>query len=128
MSNELETQPEAGVIALVGGVLTDVQVLIKQQLALFQHQIKRELSHALEPGVFVAIGLSAVVIGGVLLGGMLVHFLSWIAPVLPLWGYYGIVGIPVAALGGILCLVGIRKFKNFDIPSVEPAQELKEKV
>jgi len=128
MSNDPETRPEGGVVALMGGIITDVHMLIKQQLALFEHDIKGEVSHASEAGSLVAVGLSVIVMGGVLLGGMLVHFLAWVAPVLPLWGCYGIVGAPVAGLGAILCLVGIRKFKSFDTQSVEPAQELKEKV
>ncbi len=128
MSNDLEMRPESGVVALMGGIITDVHVLVKQQLALFRHEIKGEVSHAREAGSLVAAGLSVIVMGGVLLGGMSVHFLMWLAPVLPLWGCYGIVGAPVVGLGGILCLVGIRKLKHFDAPSVEAARELKGKV
>lgn len=128
MSNDLEARPEGGVVGLMGGIITDVHMLIKQQLALFQHEITGEGSHVREAGSLVAAGLSVIVMGGVLLGGMLVHLLAWIAPVLPLWGCYGIVGAPVTGLGVILCLAGIRKLKYFNTPSAEPAQELKEKV
>ncbi len=128
MSNDLEMRPEGGVVALMGGIITDVHMLVKQQLALFRHEIKGEVSHAREAGSLVAAGMSVIVMGGVLLGGMLVHFLMWMAPALPLWACYGIVGAPVAGLGGILCLVGIRKFKRFDNPGVEPVLELREKV
>ena len=127
MSSDLETRPEGDVVALVGGIITDVHALIEQQLALFQHEIKGQVSQAREAGSLVAAGLSVLVMGGVLLGGMLVHLLLWLAPALPLWGCYGIVGAPVAGLGGILCLVGIRKFKHFETPGVEPARKLKEK-
>jgi hypothetical protein len=129
MSNGLETRPETGVMELVSGIITDVHVLMRQQLALFQHEIKGEIGHAREAGSLVAIGLAIVVMGGVLLCGMLVHLLARMAPGLPLWGCYGIVGAPVAGLGGILCLVGIQKFKHFNnATTVEPARDLKEKV
>lgn len=127
MANQLESRPEAGGMELVGGIITDVHVLIRQQLALFQHEIKGEIGHAREAGSLVAIGLAILVIGGVLLCGMLVHLLARVAPGLPLWGCYGIVGTPVAAMGGILCLAGIQKFRRFNTQTAEPAQELKEK-
>ena len=128
MSNGLETQPESSVMELVGGIITDVHVLVQQQLALFQHEIKGEIGHAREAGSLVAAGLAIVAVGSVLLGGMLVHLLARMAPNLPLWGCYGIVGAPVAALGGVLCLMGIQRFRYFNAPTVGPAQDLKERV
>lgn len=128
MSNDLETQPEAGAMKLVGGIITDVHVLINQRLALFQHEIKGEIGRARDAGSWVAVGLAIVAMGGVLLCGMLVYLLARMAPGLPLWGCFGIVGAPIVAFGGILCLIGIQKFKYFNIPIGEPAQVLKEKV
>jgi len=127
MSNDPETRPEAGVTELVSGIIRDVDVLIRQQVAFFRHEIKGEIGHALKGGSLVAVGLAIVVMGSVLFCGMLVHLLARMAPHLPLWGCYGIVGAPVAALGGILCLLGIQKFKRFNAPTVELAQDLEEK-
>ena len=111
MPDDLKTRTETGVMDLVSGIITDVHVLVNQQLALFQHEIKGEIGHAQEAGSLVGIGLAIVVVGGVLLCGMLVHLLARIAPGLPLWGCYGIVGAPVTTLGGILCLMGIQRFR-----------------
>jgi hypothetical protein len=128
MSNDRETRQEAGVMELVNGIITDVHVLTKQQLALFRHEIKGEIGHAREAGSLVAAGLAIVAMGSVLLCAMLVHLLVRMAPDLPLWGCYGIVGTPIAVLGSILCLVGIQRFRYFNTPSVELAHDLKEKV
>lgn len=128
MSDDLKRQPEPGVTELVSGIITDVHVLIRQQLALFQYQIKGEIGHAREAGSLVAVGLAIVVVGSIFLCGMLVHLLARLAPDLPLWGCYGIVGTPVTALGGVLCLVGIQRFRYFNAPTVEPIQDHKEKV
>jgi hypothetical protein len=128
MSNDLETRPEARAMELVSGIITDVQVLINQQLAIFRHEIKRDISHARDAGVLVAGGLAIVLTGGVLLCGMLVHLLAWTVPVLPLWACYGIVGAPIAVLGGVLCLVGIKKFGYVGTPTVEPALDLEENI
>lgn len=126
MSNDLERRPETGVIELVGGIITDVHTLIKQQLALFQHEIKKEIGHTREAGSLVAAGLAIGVVGSIFLVGMLVHLLAQMLPDLPLWICYGIVGAPVTILGGVLCLAGIHRFRHFNVPAVEPARELKE--
>ncbi|MBI5091869.1 MAG: phage holin family protein [Candidatus Hydrogenedentes bacterium] len=128
MSNDLETRPEVRVTELVNDIITDVQVLITQQLALFRHEIKGEIGRAREAGSLVVVGLGIVVMGCLLLCGMLVHLLAQIAPDLPLWACYGIVGAPIAALGGILCLLGIQRFGYFNRGTVELAHDLKEKV
>jgi len=127
MSNDQETRPEAGVFGLLSGIIADIHALTKQQLALFRHEIKGEIGHAREAGSLVAAGLGIIVMGSVLLCAMLVHLLARMAPDLPLWGCYGIVGAPIAALGGILCLVGLQKFKYFNASTMERAHDLKEK-
>lgn len=126
MPNDLETRQEAGVMDLVSGIITDVHVLVNQQLALFRHEIKGDIGHVQQAGSLLAAGLAIVILGGFLLCGMLVHLLAWMAPGLPLWGCYGIVGVPIAVLGGILSLAGMRRFKKFNIAAVEPAYDTKE--
>jgi hypothetical protein len=127
MPNVPETRPEADVMELINGIIIDVQVLIRQQLALIQHEIKGEIKRAVDAGSLVAAGLAIVVMGSGLLCVMLVHLLAQLAPFLPLWGCYGIVGTPVATLGGILCLVGIQRLKHFNAPIDGLAQNHKEK-
>ncbi len=122
-----ETRPENGVMDLVHGILKDVHALTMQQLVLFRHEIKSEIGHAREAGSMVAFGSVIVVMGSLLLCGMLVHLLAQVAPSLPLWGCYGIVGTPIVLLGGIVCLVGIQRFKDLNTPGVQLAHSLKEK-
>jgi flagellar biosynthesis protein FliR len=128
MSNDLETQPEAGVLELLSGIITDVHVLTKQQLALFRHETKEEIVHAREAGTLVAIGFAIVVMGSLLICGMLVHLLVRMAPGLPLWGSYGIVGAPIAVLGGIICIVGVQRFRSVDTTSIEQTRDFEENV
>ena len=128
MSNDQETRPEASVFGLVNGIIADIQVLTKQQLALFRHEIKGEIGHAREAGSIVAVGLAIVVMGSVLLCGMLVHLLARLAPVLPLWGCYGIVGTPIAALGVGLCLMGYQRYRSFNTATATLTHGRKENV
>lgn len=128
MSNDLDTQPEAGVFELLSGIISDVHVLTKQQLALFRHETKEEIGHAREAGTLVAIGFAIVAMGSLLLCGMLVHLLAGMAPGLPLWGCYGIVGAPIVAVGGILSFVGIQKFRSFNTMGIEQTHDIRENV
>ena len=127
MSNDLKTRPEPGVMDLLNGIITDIHVLVRQQMALFRIEIKDEIGHAREAGSLVAVGFAIVVMGGVLFCEMLVRLLAWMAPAVPLWGCYGIVGVPIIVLGGILCLAGIQKFGYFNTTIIEKPHEFKEK-
>jgi len=128
MSNDLETPPAPGAMRLVSGIIADVQLLIAQQLALFRHEIRGEFVRAREAGAIVAGGLATALTGGLLLCGMLVHLLAWLAPACPLWGCYGIVGAPIVALGTVVCFVGMRKFRRFNAVTAEIDRNLKETV
>jgi hypothetical protein len=67
--------------------------------------------------------------GSLLLCGMLVYLLAWIAPGLPLWGCCGIVGTPIVVLGSIVCAVGIQRLRRLlNTRTVVPAQDIEEKV
>jgi hypothetical protein len=128
MSNGQNTPPDAGVVELVSGIITDVQMLIRQQVALLQHEIRGEVRRTREAGSLVAAGLAIAVVGSIFLCGMLVHLLARMVPGLPLWACYGIVGAPIATLGGVLCLVGIQRFSQVNTPIGEPVQDPKENV
>jgi flagellar biosynthesis protein FliR len=127
MPNEPEIRPEATVLELVSGIILDVHVLIRQQLALFQLDIRGEIGRAVRAGSLVTVGLAVAVIGSGLLCVMLVHLLARMAPGLPLWGCYGIVGSPVALLGGVLCMAGIQRLRHFPLLTVEPDHNHRER-
>ncbi len=128
MSNEFDTPTETSVVKLMRGIVTDVQTLVKQQLALFRHEIKVDLDNAREGVVLLGMGLAILIIGGGLIGAMLVHLLAALAPQMPLWGSYGIVGVSIGVLGGICIAAGLKKFKHIELPEVEALHELKEKL
>lgn len=128
MPNDPESRPEADVVGLLRGIIIDVQVLIRQQLALVQYEVKAEIGRAVDAGSLVAAGIAVVLMGSGLLCLMLVHLLARMAPAVPLWGCYGIVGTPVAAIGAVLCLVGLHRLRNFNTPTVDPTQGRTENV
>jgi len=128
MASDLDTEPGASVTSLLKGIVSDAQDLMRQQLALFRAEIKDDFRKTV--GILIAIGSGAfmVAVGAVLLCFMLVHLLAALAPALPLWGAFGIVGACVLLVGGIIAYVAVSKFKTFNPLPDESVQAFQENV
>jgi len=124
--NDLQMDSEVSVTQLVSGIIHDVQKLIQQQLALLRYELQDELAKTKRASVALLAGSVVALVGGILLCLMLIHLLAWAAPELPLWVCYGIVGVPIAALGGALLFVGIRQFQSWHLLPEQSLQALKE--
>ena len=128
MATDFCTEAGPSVTSLLRGIVGDAQDLIQQQLALFRAEIKDDLRKTI--GILIAIvsGAFLIAVGGALGCFMLVHLLHSLAPALPLWGCFGIVGACVALIGGITAYAAIAKFKTFNPLPDESVQALKENV
>jgi len=128
MASDLHTEPGYSVTSLLRGIVSDAQDLMRQQLALFRAEIKDDFRKTV--GILIAIGSGAfmVAVGGALLCFMLVYLLASLAPALPLWGAFGIVGASVALVGGLVAYVAIAKFKTFNPLPDESVQAFQENV
>ena len=128
MASDLHTEPGYSVTSLLRGIVSDAQDLMRQQLALFRAEIKDDFRKTV--GILIAIGSGAfmVAVGGALLCFMLVYLLARLAPALPLWGCFGIVGASVALIGGIVAYLAIAKFKTFNPLPDESVQAFQENV
>jgi hypothetical protein len=128
MSSNLHTEGGAGVTQLVSGIIGDAQELMKQQLALFRHEVQEDFRKTKEAALSLICGVATFQIGAVLLCFMLVHLISYLAPRLPLWGCFGIVGAALAAIGGAIFAAAVARFKSFNPLPDESARALKENV
>src|SRR5438128_1115670 len=127
MIREIETAAEPSITGLVKGILHDLQVLIRQQLALFKHEIKQNLQKSRQAIMLLAAGIGIAAVGGVLLCFMLVYLLAWAFTVLPLWVCFLIVGALCCAAGGGLLFAGINTLKSVTVPE-QSIEALKENV
>jgi len=109
MATNLQTDPGPGVGELVSGIVQDAQELIGQQLALFKQEMRQDLKKAREGVGLLAVAAGILLVGSMLLGLMLVHLLHWLAPSLPEWSCYGIVGGVLAGAGAFLAWQGREK-------------------
>jgi hypothetical protein len=112
--------------ALVGGVISDLQLLIKQELALARREMVDEARKTKDAALSLGVGIGIAALSGLLLTLMVVHLLNWAVPSLPLWGCYGIVAAVLAAAGAVLWLHGKSKAHEIQLVPPQTAETMKE--
>jgi len=135
MATEVQNRSEPSLSSLVGGIVSDVQDLVKQQLQLTRREIEDDLRKTKESALLLVVGMGVLFLGAFPLCLMLVHLLHWLTEPpgsdpasLPLWACHAVVGVVLVVIGGCLCAMGRQKLKSID-PLHNPAtQALKENV
>ena len=122
------TSTEPGIPSLVKGIVNDVGALVKQQIEFAKSEIRMDLKRTGEASKLLAVGSGVAAVGALVLTFMLVQLLSWLAPTLPLWACYAIVGGLILATGAALILMGKKRFDSFNPLPEQTAQSLKENI
>jgi uncharacterized membrane protein YqjE len=123
-----ETQ-QPGLTSLVSGIISDAQDLVKQQLTLFQVEVKNDMRRTLAATIPIVIGGVVCLLAGIMLCVMLAHLIHWLWPdTIPLWGGYAIVGGAFAALGLALVFWGKAQFSKFSPLPDQTVEGLKENI
>lgn len=126
MATDVMPNNQTSVTGLVSGIIDDTRNLLNQQLELLKADVRKDLKEAKEVGLSMALAGALLGVGGLLLSFMLVHFLSWAIPELPLWGSYAIVGGLLAGAGGIVFYLGREKLEKLPLPGEQTVEGLKE--
>lgn len=124
MATDQQTAPGNG--SVVAEILKDAQELIKQQLAMFRAEVQEDLRKTRQVAILMAIGTAVGLLGFLLVGFTLAHFLSWIFPAFPLWASFGVVALVLLATGGGLILAGKQKLATFNPLPDKSAEAVKE--
>jgi hypothetical protein len=136
MATEVQNHPEPSVTSLVGGIVSDMQDLIKQQLELTRKEIEADIRKTRDAASFLFAGIGLVLFGCFAFCLMLAHLIHHLATpaalqdaaAIPLWGCYGIVTIVLLGAGCALAFAGKKKFDSFNPLPDESAQVLKENI
>jgi hypothetical protein len=128
MSPDLQTDSSLGLTPLISGIISDAQTLLRQQLTLFQSEVKNDLGRTRDAAVPLGIGMAVSLMAGVFIFLMVAHLLVWLWPELPLFAAYGIVGVFLGIVGGSLVLVGRSKFAAFTPLPEKSVEGLKENI
>jgi uncharacterized membrane protein YqjE len=126
LEQEHEVQP--GISTLVSGIIHDAQDLVRQQLTLFQVEIKNDTRRTIAAMIPIIVGMLVGLLALVVLALMAAHLLYWLWPELHLWGAHGIVGGVLAVAAGVLIWWGAAQFKKFSPLPDQTVEGLKENI
>jgi len=117
-----------GLTPLITGIVNDAQALIRQQLTLFQTEIKNDMRRTKEATIPLIIGGVVALVAGIFVCLALAHYLMYLFPTMPPFCGYGTVGLVLAIVGGVLLYTGKAKFDSFSPLPEKAVEGLKENI
>jgi hypothetical protein len=112
---------------LVGGIVSDLQTLIRQELQLARREVQQEFEKVKFGVAFLAAGAGLLALAVIPLLFMLVYLIKAYTTI-PDWGCFGIVGGGFALVGGLLIAAGVAKFRQFHLVPPQTAETMRENV
>jgi uncharacterized membrane protein YqjE len=127
MADRLSTESGPSLTALVSGIVGDLQKLVRQEIQLARTEVKQEWEKTKSAAGAMAVGAVLLSLGGVILCFGLVYLLWWLTD-LPRWACFGIVGLALVSLGGILLVAGRARASQVQVIPPQTAETMKENV
>lgn len=112
---------------LMHGLVNDITLLMRQELALAKHEMHEEVRKTKTALISLGAGIGIAAVGGLLFIAMLVHLLNALTE-WPLWICYGIVGGVCAIAGAVLLYRGKRYMSQIDMVPQQTVETMKENV
>jgi hypothetical protein len=127
MSDRIPADTSPSVSSLLGGIVSDLQTLIRQEVALAKTEMIREWDKAKTAAGAMAAGAAVLALGAVLLCLTVVSVLREVAG-LPWWASFLIVGGVLAGLGAVLFYTGRNKAAQVNVVPPQTAETMRENV
>jgi hypothetical protein len=127
MADRIPTEAPPSMASLLGGIVSDVQALVRQEIALAKTEMLQEWDKAKTAAGSMAAGVAVLALGGVLLCVTVVCVLHEVA-LLPWWASFLIVGGVLAVLGAVLYYTGRNKAAQVHVVPPQTAETLRENV
>jgi hypothetical protein len=114
MATEVQNPNEQSLATLVGGIVHDLQDLIKQQVQLTRQEIGEDFRKLREAASLLVVGIMLIIPGVFCAALVLAHLIHWLTlradqldpSYVPLWVCYLIASVVFLALGGGLAFLG----------------------
>jgi hypothetical protein len=111
---------------LVSGIVSDAQTLLRQQVVMLRSEMKEDMRRTKEAAKYMGLGATLAALGALFLLIGSVYLLNWLAPDLPLWGCWAIVGGVLLVAGLVAIYAGKRVFDSFNPLPDKTAHALQE--
>jgi uncharacterized membrane protein YqjE len=119
--------PTPSLATLVGGIVSDLQTLIRQELQLARREVQQEFDKAKFGIAMLGGGLALLALAVMPLLFLLVYLIKEYTSI-PLWGCFGIIGGGFALLGGLLIAAGVAKVRQVHLVPPQTAETMRENV
>ena len=127
MADRIPTDTSPSLASLLGGIASDIQTLIRQEIALAKTEMLREWDKAKTAAGSMAVGAAVLALGGFFLCVTVVCVLAEVAK-LPWWASFLIVGGALAVLGLVLFYTGKNKAAQVNVIPPQTAETMRENV
>lgn len=123
----MAVERDASLGAIVGGIVGDVQDLVRQEIALARQEVREEVNTAKDAGIKLGIAGGVLAIGGLLLVLALSQGLADLLN-LPGWVGYLIVGLVLGIVGYVLLSSAQKELKKINPVPQKTVETMKENV
>ena len=127
MADRITTDSSPSMASLLGGIVSDIQTLVRQEITLAKTELLSEWDKAKTAAGSMAAGVATLAVGGLLLLLTVVCVLHEVAG-LPWWASFLIVGGVLTSLGLVLYYTGRNKAAQVHVVPPQTAETLKENV
>jgi hypothetical protein len=127
MTDRIPTDTPPSMASLLGGIVSDIQTLVRQEITLAKTEMIREWDKAKTAAGSMAAGVAILALGGLLLCLAIVSALHE-AVGLPWWASFLIVGGVFTGLGAVLFFTGRNKAARVNVIPPQTAETMRENV
>jgi Putative Actinobacterial Holin-X, holin superfamily III len=127
MADRIPADTSPSVASLLGGIASDLQTLVRQEVSLAKAEILREWDKAKAAAGAMAVGAAVLALGGLFLCLTIVALLHEVAG-LPWWASFLIVGGVFSVLGLVLFFTGRNKAAQVNVVPPQTAETMRENV
>jgi hypothetical protein len=128
MATDLRGEQAPSVASLGSGIIEDAQELLIQQFELFKQEVRADVRRIKVATQVLGFGAGLGLVGSLLLGVTCCLLLQDVAPALPLWACFALVGGIFLTFGGGVYAVGMALLSRVNPLPEQTAAALKENV
>jgi hypothetical protein len=127
MPDNVHLESPSSMSSLVGGIVTDAQQLIRQEMLLARQEIQQEVDKAKSAAASFGAAVVLLALAGILLSFLIVYALHEGAG-LSLWASFLIVGGVLAIVGGSLFAIAKNKAEAINLVPRQTVETMRENV
>ena len=111
---------------LVGGIVSDVQRLVKQHLDLFREELREDFRKSKRAAIVMVVGYVLLQTSCLLVVAMLIGLLGWAVPTVPWWIWCGILGLVTLLAVALVASVAKKMISTMNLKPDQTSAALEE--